>query len=308
MMEALADDLNTLTDAVPALTGAAADAIREAGELAQAADALLQEIADGRKQAAADLAAVREALPPLAAQAGSDAQRVEAAGDAAEKAWDDAREHLQEGARRLATHVEHVLTARTALQSSLAESGTRVDQSSARGEAALDRLEQVVTAAAAQLAAGAHAVDEEADELRTLMETARSSVAAACDELAKRLLQIGHRLEQDATRVLSELAADGKEHVDKVGGSVTGLFDTSEKGVHALDERAKAGTATPAEDAGQELHVELGRLGGTAAKCADLLQTRGEAVEQALARAEHGALPIPTGIEQIEIAARQVGL
>src|SRR4030095_5897079 len=259
MIEALLEDLNTLSDTVPLLSKAVSTASFEADALENAARDLLQEVTEGRQYLNVHRAAVHEALPPLTAHVREDLQALRTAGDDAETAWHEARDAISAGEQRLGAKVGEVVAAAGHLEKVLAEAGTRVDQLSGKGEAALDLLEQKAQEAQTRLKTPAETPTAETGQMRQFLSLAKSTLDEAAQRLAHRLLEIGESLEPQTTELGEETTAKLSEHLEKVQTPVDGLYAYASAGVAELAERSRRMIGEPVSHVETDLAEELGR-------------------------------------------------
>jgi hypothetical protein len=304
MTDQLQQDLNTLSDTVPLLAKGVSSALQEAQSLENAATELLQEIAEARQETSVHLSKLRDALPALAQQLDEDEKRLVAAGDEAEKAWSAAREALTAAEQRLETEADELLASRGELHQAVAEAGTKVDQSTGIGDAAVDRIEQESQESRKELETAADAVTEEVKNLKDFLGVAESSMSAASDALLKRITELAQRLEQEATKIVEDLDQKFQDHFSAVKDTVDDLIQTVDDGVKDAAERSEDKMTTPIGEAGLELRTELERISAAAEKQDTTLRQQDQAFDQALLEAEGEASVVPEGIRQIEAASQ----
>lgn len=302
------EDLSTLSDTVPLVTKSVTQAVEAAEALEQAAEALLQDVDEARQEVASHLNKVRDALPTLVVQIEIDTGRIGTAGDDASKAWDETHDAWGTAQDRLEKEAEEVLAARLELQGHLTEAGTKVDQSQAEGEAAVDALETEAQEAETKLAAAAQAVGEEVNELKQFMDIARSSLKDACATLAQRLLSLGEELEREAEQIIEDLKTKKEAQLDETKEQLGDLSGEARSEVEITGDRAQRTAVTPVTEAGDDLGVELERLSANTEKGEETLRREGLELAQALSQVETEAGRLPEGIRQIDETARTLGL
>jgi hypothetical protein len=306
--DVLMQDLSTLSDAVPLVGKAVSTAVFEAEALQNAAQDLLHEVAEARQYTTVHRAALREALPPFTAHVQVDHQTLESAGRDADGAWHGTRDALDTAEHRLEAGVADVMAAGAHLAKVLGEAGTRVDQVSGAGDAALDRLEHQTHEAEQRLSAAVHAATAETAQLRQTLALAKSTIDEAAQTLAGRLLQICQVLEQSAAHLVEELTTQGREHLEQAQKPVDGLYAYASAGVAEVAERGQRTIAHPVGEAETALSEELGRLNATGDRHQRLVPEQVHDLEEALGKAEAEASVVPEGIRQIDAAAKQAGI
>jgi hypothetical protein len=304
MIDQLQQDLNTLSDTVPLLAKGVTDALQEAQSLENAATELLQEISEARQEASVHLNKLRDALPALVVQLDADEKRLVAAGDEVEKAWSDARAALTAAEERLESEADDLMSSRLQLHQAVAEAGTKVDQSTAIGDAAIDRIEQESQESQKELEAASDQVTDQVKNLRAFLDTAESSMSAACDALLKRLTGLGQRLEQEATSIVEGLDQKFQDHISAVQATLGDMIQTVDDGVRDAADRSERTMSEPVDEAGLELKTELERISAGAGKLDSELRQQDQAFDQALLEAEAEASAVPEGIRQIDAASQ----
>jgi hypothetical protein len=304
----LEEDLATLSDTVPLVSGRTSRAVQAADELEQAADALLQEVDEARQELTVQLAQVGDALPPLVVQLQTGSGHVGSGGDEIGKAWDETHDALGTAQDELGKQAAGVLAAGKELQRHLAEVGTRLDQSQAQAEAAVDALESEAKEAEAKLSAAAQVVTGEVAEVKQFLEIARGSVKDACAALSQRLLGLCQEMESEAGQIVEELGKVKSRHLGATREHLEEMHVQVRAVVEQADERYAETAVAPAAEAGLELRTELQRLSATAEKGEESMRDRVRELEQSLAELATEAGRIPEGIRQIEESARTLGL
>jgi uncharacterized phage infection (PIP) family protein YhgE len=301
-VEAMKAEFGELSDVVPLLPDEVNEMRQSAQHLADAAATLHNETDAARQDVANLLAHVRNTLPGFTVQADGLEKRLEASLDAAEKAWTEGSGHIEDGETAVKTAAEAVDGARQELMRALFDAGTRVDQASADGEAAIDHLEAVATDGAARVKAAALELSDQVDTLEIRLEHVRESVTESCELLQQRMKQFVDSVSFDIGVLLDRLGA-GKDgytaHVTEVANAVESAVGEA---LNTLGKRVRESVAAPLGLATENARIEIERLAAAAS-------TQKEAVVKALhehtetmSELKQAAEPMGRGIDEIHEA------
>lgn len=302
------EDLGLLGDLVPLLAKKVADAQHSAEALEAAVTQFQQEVEEARHEAQTHLTEVQGTLPQLATQVETENMALKDAETALNGAWHDAEPRIAAAAEAALAPVADVVSHAHDLQAAIAEAGTRIDQSQATGEAALNKLAQDCQAAEQRISDALAALDKEYEQLaHTVTETVEAIANAASNYEAALTIAISHC---DAAL---EGALDEMDHkTTAFKGSSPALYEAlggkiMEK-VDALDGELEQAVTTPVTEAETELEHELELLGATADTWGEELEQHNQQLQQAIEEVKQEAGSMPEGIGEINRAANQLGL
>jgi chromosome segregation ATPase len=298
-MSTLEQDLAELSDALPLLPAEVTALGGSAGTLEAAAETLLSEVGAGRQELESLLTHVRNALPGFTVQVEAIDKRLETTLEAVEKAWSEADDQLEEGEKALAARGEEVDTERAELLKVLFEAGTKVDQASADGDAAVDRLESAARDAQARVKTAADTVTTRVAALGTMLEQTTTAMADAAQVFMERITLFVDNANFDTDVLLDHLA----HRLGQYTGNVEALGKEVETRVDAILNAGSARTydniREPLLTAGEEVRIAVERLAATASTQQESLAKGLDAHDAALTDVKQAAEPLPAGVEQI---------
>ena len=298
-MSTLEQDLAELSDVLPLLPAEVTALGESAGTLEAAAETLLADVGAGRQELESLLTGVRNALPGFTVQVEVIDKRVETTLEAVEKAWSDADDLLEEGEKALATRGEEVDTERAELLKVLFEAGTKVDQASAEGEAAIDRLESAARDAHTRVKTAADAVTARVAALGTMLEQTTQAMADATEVYLERVTLFVDNANFDTGVLLDHL----EHRLGQYTGHLEELGKEVDTRVSAIltdgSKRTYDNVREPLLTAGEELRIAVERLAATASTQREALAKGLDAHDAALADVKHVAEPLPAGVQQI---------
>jgi F0F1-type ATP synthase membrane subunit b/b' len=207
---------------------------------------------------------------------------------------------------KLETEVERVLEARQHLEEALAQAGTRIDQSGAEGDAAIDRLEEDARHVGERLEAAVQAVSDQFAHLKDFLDATRASLTEASNTLVTRLNLAAQNLEGEAAHILEDLAEKSREHVEQARARFEGV---GEHVVVSLNEVAESGQRTliaPIGEATLDLRTAIERVSASAEKHEESLRQHNQGFTQAFAQVEEEAAQIPEAIRKIDAVAQEL--
>ncbi len=305
-MSPLKEDLAELADAVPALRQHASETIGRAHGLADAATALLQEIADARDEATSFLTSSRNAMPAFKNELEELDKRQQDAGDAAEKAWSEASDGLGGAEQALHDAGGQVASAQAGLLHGVFAAATRVDQASVAGTDAVQRLGGAAGEGATRLRAAAEAASKEAAALHELLDQTKQSVSEAEHGLLERMVQLAAAAQADAAALVEKLERRHQEHrtnlqapLDALGGQLSAIEDGWETRLHDA-------VRAPVLQAEESARTALQELAGEAEQREAAVREAQAAQDASLALLEEAAGHLPDGIRQINEAMEKL--
>lgn len=301
-MSDLKEDLAELSDVLPKLPAEVTAAVEAAQELDAAAQTLLDAVGHGRQEMQGLLAHVQNALPDFTVQVEMMEKRLETALEVAEKAWNEADDAIEESEKALEAKGEELSTERTELLAVLFEAGTRVDQASADGDAAVDRLEAAAKDGQARVKAAADALTAKAAALGAQIKETTEAIEEAGQVFLDRVTTFVDNGRFDTDVLLDHLEHRMKQytaHLESVTKEVESRGDAI---VLAASKRTTENVRQPLIEEGEKFRTALEAMASNASEHQDTLVKVLAGHEEALEEVKQAAAPVPNGIMEIHEA------
>ena len=300
-MSTLEEDLAELSDVLPRLPDELTSLGQSAHHLAGAASTLLAEVATARQETAGLLAHLRNMLPGLTVLVEAHGKGLESSLAGAETAWADGHGQLVDGEHTLAAAEQQVDTARTDLMRALFEAATEVDQASADGEAAIDRIESTARDGHDRIQAAAGAVTDQVGALRALLERTKESLREASQDLMDRVKLFRENAEFDTRVLFDHLMLRQEQYSDHLEDVDRELVSGTEAVSLALARRLDA-VGTLVRLNGAKLRLELDALAAGALAQRDAVAKARGGLNETLGGLRESAAPMPGAIQEIRAA------
>jgi hypothetical protein len=229
-------------------------------------------------------------------------KRLETAMAGVEKAWSEADDHLEEGEKEVQTRGEELNTERTELLKALFEAGTRVDQATAEGEAAVNRVEAAAQDAATRIKTAADAVTDKVASLKALLEKTTQSLEDSGEAFLERMTRFVDNGKFDTDVLLDHLShrlGQYTAHLEDVAKDVESKADAV---VLAAGQRTTDTIQKPLVGAAEDFRVAAEALAATASSEQATLVKAVAAHDEALGDVKEAVAPMKTGIQEIHEA------
>jgi predicted nucleic acid-binding Zn-ribbon protein len=305
MIEALKQDLQTLSDSVPLLASKISEAKNGAEALVAAAEELQHQLDTAHQEATLRLTTLHDGLPGLVTQ---EEKQLKDADQAVIDAWHAAESLLKTSGESVVTEVAEVLAQGHNLGAALAKAGTQIDQSQAAGEAALNHLEQVAHDAEERLRAALQAVQAEVANFKTFSDEAKHRMVTAAQALWSRLGTATADAQSGAQEALQAIHAKGSALKETTHDLLSTLGEQVMEKVDGADGQIDHAVTAPLGAAAAHLSLDLERLGVGAATQEEELAKHGQALGAGLDQVKGEAATLPASISQIQQAAIQAGV
>jgi len=307
-VEALKQDLKTLSDTVPVLATRVAETQQSAQALQDAAEQLQSEIDAARASLAEQLTAVRDALPAVVVQLEAGEKQLQAGAGSVHDAWAKTEPGLDTAAGDLVDKVDALVHGNHELIGIFAAAAVKIQQSHLAGDEALARLERLAHDGEQRLHAALQGLQDHAEQYRAFTATAKQTLTESVQRLKARIASAAvtcDYMTEDALQAMHTQASAQQQSLQETLGLVSESLhiDLTES-----DAQLEQEITTPLATATAGAHDELERLGADAWGHEQALIRQQQALEQTVSQLDRATERVPTCIDQIQQAARAAGL
>jgi uncharacterized phage infection (PIP) family protein YhgE len=307
-MTSLEETLPALSAAIPEIPGQMAGLIEEGNAASAASKALLEEMAEKRREATELFNQILQAVAGVEQVAAGSKARLEAEGAGLEAVVASCRQGLEEGGHQLARVVDDAEGSMTDLAGDLRQSASRTTEAEDGCGQAVDQLARMIANRQEELEPAVEAAAAQARDLAQAVQEAQTLVSGGLQTLRQRmreLLEEGRREVESTGATLRKSASTHEDHLLAEGGR---LSQAKQELLKRISDRVGEEIAQRVATEAAKVQVALGRLDQTLRQAEQGTHEDADALESKLAGLSDAMEPLPPAIDSIKQAAREVGL